>query len=258
MKRKQLLLSLKLGSWLGMIALFLVISIAAIEKRNTARCQNIKIRFKNDQNLGFIDSRDVMKEVNQADSSWQGQKLSNIKFNLIENGVRQSEYVKKAELYLDNQDNINVVLEPKKPIARVNSETGAYYLSEDWNEMSLSSKYSKRIVHVSGRVRNLTHPESKMDSFVKQSLVKLLYFIEKNSVWKDATEQIYINENGKIDLVLLFSEPIVRIGYVDDNFEQKMNKVNAFFKTIVRCHDLANYEELDFQYSQQVVARKKI
>jgi cell division protein FtsQ len=258
MKRKQLLLSLKLGSWLGMIALFLVISIAAIEKRNTARCQNIKIRFKNDQNLGFIDSRDVMKEVNQADSSWKGQKLSNIKFNLIENGVRQSEYVKKAELYLDNQDNINVVLEPKKPIARVNSETGAYYLSEDWNEMSLSSKYSKRIVHVSGRVRNLTHPESKMDSFVKQSLVKLLYFIEKNSVWKDATEQIYINENGKIDLVLLFSEPIVRIGYVDDNFEQKMNKVNAFFKTMVRCHDLANYVELDFQYSQQVVARKKI
>jgi hypothetical protein len=97
-----------------------------------------------------------------------------------------------------------------------------------------------------------------MDSFVKQSLVKLLYFIEKNSVWKDATEQIYINENGKIDLVLLFSEPIVRIGYVDDNFEQKMNKVNAFFKTMVRCHDLANYAELDFQYSQQVVARKKI
>ena len=99
MKRKQLLLSLKLGSWLGMIALFLVISIAAIEKRNTARCQNIKIRFKNDQNLGFIDSKDVMKEVNQADSAWQGQKLSTMKFNLIENGVRQNEYVKKGRLY---------------------------------------------------------------------------------------------------------------------------------------------------------------
>jgi hypothetical protein len=95
MKRTQLLLSLKLASWLGMIVLFLVISIAAVEKRNAARCQNIKIRFKNDQNLGFIDSRDVMKEVTQADPAWQGQKLSRVKFNLIENGVRQNEYVKK-------------------------------------------------------------------------------------------------------------------------------------------------------------------
>lgn len=258
MNRTKLLLSLKLASWGGMIALFFVISIAGIEKRNTARCQNIKIRFKNDQNLGFIDSRDVMKEVNQADPAWQGQKLSNIKFNLIENGVRQNEYVEKAELYLDNQDNINVVLEPKKPIARINCETGAYYLSKDWDKMSLSNKCSKRIVHVSGRVRNITQPESKMDSFVKQSLAKILNYLEKKTVWKDATEQIYINENGKIDLVFLFSEPIIKIGYVDDKFEQKMNKVNAFFKTIVRCHDLASYSELDFQYSQQVVARKKM
>jgi hypothetical protein len=50
----------------------------------------------------------------------------------------------------------------------------------------------------------------------------------------------------------------VRIGHVDDNFEQKMNKVNAFFKTVVRCHDLASFAEVDFQYSQQVVARKKM
>jgi hypothetical protein len=111
---------------------------------------------------------------------------------------------------------------------------------------------------VSGRITNLTNPESKMDSFVKQSLAKLLNYMDKNSVWKDAAEQIYINENGKIDLVFLFSEPIIKIGYVDDKFEQKMNKVNAFFKTIVRCHDLASYSELDFQYSQQVVARKKM
>jgi hypothetical protein len=26
---------------------------------------------------------------------------------------------------------------------------------------------------------------------------------------------------------------------------------------VVRCHDFSNYEELDFQYSQQVIAKKK-
>lgn len=258
MNKLKILLALKSISWIGMIVLFIVISIAAVEKRNNSRCQNLKIRFKNDDNLGFIDSRDVLKEVNQADPSWKGQKLSKVKFNLIENGVRQNEYVKKAELYLDNQENINVVLIPKKPMARINSNYGSYYLSEDWDRMGLSSKFSKRIVHVSGRVEKLTNPENRMDSLILNSLVRILNYTKTNPIWKDGLEQIYFNENGKVDLVLSFSEPTIKIGYVDENFEKRMKKVDNFFKTIVRCHDLTNYEELDFQYSQQVVARKKL
>jgi len=258
MKFFKVLVFLKSVSWLGMISLFIVISIAAVEKRNNSRCQDLKIRFKNDDNLGFIDSRDVLAEVNQADPSWKGKKLSKIKFNLIENGVKQNEYVKKAELFLDNQESINVVLVPKKPIARINSENGDYYLSEDWDKMSLSAKFSKRILHVSGKIEGLTNPRNRMDSFIQQSLKRLLSYMENQTIWKDGVEQIYINENGKIDLVLVFSKPIVKIGYVNEDFEKKMNKVNNFFKTVVRCHDLSNFEELDFQYSQQVVAKKGI
>ena len=258
MNKPKILMALKSISWIGMIVLFIVISIAAVEKRNNSQCQNLKIRFKNDENLGFIDSRDILEEVYQADPSWKGQELSKVKFNLIENGVRQNEYVKKVELFLDNQENINVVLVPKKPIARINTDYGSYYLSEDWDRMSLSAKFSKRIVHVSGRVKNLTNPETKMDSLVKYSLNKILKFIDRNPIWQDAIEQIYLNDNGKVDLVLSFSEPTIKLGYIDDNFEKRMEKVGNFFKTIVRCHDITDYEELDFQYSQQVVARKKL
>lgn len=257
MSKPKVLLFLKSLSWIGMIALFIVISAAAIEKRNSMHIQNIKVRFKNDDNLGFVDSRDILKEVNSAFPSWKGSKLSKIKFNLIENGVKQNEYVKSAELYIDNQDYVNVVLVPKKPIARINSEFGDYYLSEDWDRMSLSDKYSKRIVFVSGRVHGITNPKTKLDSFIQQSLSKVLKYSEENTIWRDVIDQIYINDNGKIDLVLSFCEPIVKLGYVDNDFEKRMHKVDNFFKTAVRCHDLSMYEELDFQYSQQVVAKKK-
>lgn len=257
MRQSKVLLVLKSISWIGMIGLFIVISIAAVDKRNNSRCQNLKIRFKNDENLGFVDSRDVLKEVDLADPSWKGKRLSKVRFNLIENGVKKNEYVKKAELYLDNQENINVVLVPKKPLARINSIHGDYYLSEDWDRMSLSSKFSKRIVHVSGRVEDLINPKTKMDSFVQQSLKRVLSYCDKNTIWQDAIDQIYIAESGKIELVLVFMEPIVKIGYVNEEFENRMNKVNNFIKTVVRCHDLSNYEELDFQYSQQVIAKKK-
>jgi cell division protein FtsQ len=258
MSKPKFLLVIKSLSWIGMMVLFIVISVAAVEKRSNSRCQNLKVKFKNDLNLGFLEARDVLNEVNQADPNWKGQKLSKVKFNLIENGIKQNEYVKKAELFLDNQENINVVLVPKKPIARINSVYGDYYLSEDWDRMRLSSKFSKRIVYVSGRVNNLIHPVSKVDSLVKQSLSRLLSYMEKKSIWNDAVEQIYINENGKVDLVLSFSEPIIKLGYIDNDFERKMNKVDNFFKAVMRCHDISNYEALDFQYSHQVVAITKV
>ncbi|MFN5847600.1 MAG: hypothetical protein ACK43K_03860, partial [Chitinophagales bacterium] len=98
---------------------------------------------------------------------------------------------------------------------------------------------------------------TKMDSFVQQSLKRVLAYCDKNTIWQDAIDQIYIAESGKIELVLVFMEPIVKIGYVNEEFENRMNKVNNFIKTVVRCHDFSNYEELDFQYSQQVIAKKK-
>lgn len=257
MTRTKVLLVLKSISWIGMIVLFIVISIVALDKRAEVRCQNLKIRFKNDENLGFIGSREVLHEVNMADPFWKGQKLSQVKFSIIENGVRQNEYIKKSELFIDNQENINVLLVPKKPIARVHGADEDYYLSEDWDRMSLSNKFSSRIVYVSGRVQRLVQPESKLDSFICHSVRRVLNYCDENPVWKDAVEQIYVNENGKLDIVLSFCEPIVKLGYVDESFEGRMNKVNNFFKAVVRCHSLSKYEELDFQYNQQVVARMK-
>jgi len=255
MTRLKALLVLKSISWLVMIALFIGISMAAVEKRDSASCRDLKIKFKNDENLGFIDSRDVLNEVNLADPSWKGKRLTSVKFNLIENGVKQNEYVKKAELYIDSRENINLVLTPKKPLARINSVHGDYYLSEDWDIMSTSSKFSKRIVYISGRVNGIIHPKTRMDSFTQNSLRRILTFCERNTIWQDAIDQIYVNESGKIDVVLAFCKPIVKLGYVDDNFEKRMNKVSNFFRTVMRSHDISIYEELDFQYSQQVVAK---
>lgn len=257
MTKVKFLLGLKLLSWLGLIVLFSVISIAAIHKREDVRCDSILVRFKKDKNLGFIKNSDVIREINLANPSWSGQKVSQIKLNLIENSVKQNEYVKQAELYLDSRNQINVLIEPKQPIARVNGTYGSYYLSEKWDKMPLSSNYSMRIVHISGRVDKLTNPVNQVDSFINLEIKTLIDYMNKNAVWRDAIDQIYINPEGKIELSLVFCEPMVKLGYIDANFEKRMNKVNIFFKIAPTYQQLSNYSELDFQFTNQVVAKRK-
>lgn len=258
MTKPKILMSLKLLSWIGLIVLFIVVSIAAVERRSNVKCDTILVRFKKDQNLGFIQSKDILKEINESNPTWRGQRISHIKFNLIENAVKQNEYVKKSELYLDYKNQINVLIEPKAPIARVNSSYGAYYLSENWDKMSLNSNYSKRIVHISGRVNQLINPQTKVDSFINTEIKTLLKFMEMNKVWTDAIDQIYITSNAKIEIVLIFCEPIIKLGFLDENFEKRMEKLENFFKNAPKYQNISDYAELDFQYSNQVVAKKKV
>jgi cell division protein FtsQ len=258
MAKGNFLLGLKLLSWLGLIVLFTVVSIAAINKRNNLRCnESILVRFKKDKNLGFIKTNDVMHEIKLANPSWSGQKISQIKFNLIENAVKQNEYVKRAELYVDSRDQINVMIEPKVPIARINGTYGAYYLSENWDKMSLSPNYSMRIVHISGRVDRLINPMTQVDSFINREVKSILDYMNKNTVWRDAIDQIIVTPDGKIELALMFAEPIVKLGFIDGKFEKRMEKMNNFFKIAPNYQQLSNYSELNFEFTNQVVAKRK-
>lgn len=256
MNKTKFLISLKFLSWIGLVVLFFFVSIAAVDQRKHIQCRQIHIQFKNDKNLGFIHSKNIIEEVNQAQPHWQGKDIAKIKFNLIEQSVKQNEYVKRAELFLDNQNKLNVLVEPKKPLARIHTSYGSYYLSENWDRMSLSQNYTQRIVHISGRTGQITDPKTPMDSLIQTSISKLLEYIDQHKVWRDAIEQIYVRDNGKIDLVLSFCQPVIVLGYIDENFEKKMNKLENFIRTVSRHRDLSEYSELDFQYSQQVVARK--
>jgi cell division protein FtsQ len=255
--RSKFYLGLKLLSWLVLIGLFTIITLAAIRKREELRCDSILVRFKKDKNLGFIKSADVMKEINDANPSWSGEKISKLKLNIIENAVKQNEYVKRAELYLDSRNQINVMIEPKEPLARVNGSYGTFYLSENWDKMALNPNYSMRIVHLSGRVDRLINPITKVDSFINLEVKTILNYIKKNKVWTDAIDQIYISPDGKVELVLMFCEPIVKLGFIDSKFEKRMEKLNNFFKLAPNYQQLSNYSELDFQFTNQVIARKK-
>lgn len=258
MSKGKFLLGLKLLSWLGLIVLFTIVSIAAIKKRDNLRSDGtILVRFKKDKNLGFIKTNDVIREINLANPAWKDQKISQIKFNLIENAVKQNEYVKRAELYVDSRNQINVVIEPKQPIARINGSFGAYYLSENWDKMALSSNYSMRIVHISGRVDRMINPMTQVDSFINMEVKKILEYMKKNTVWRDAIDQIYVTPQGKIELSLVFAEPIVQLGFLDSKFEKRMEKLNNFFKIAPNYQQLSNYSELNFEFTNQVVARKK-
>lgn len=250
------LIALKSLSWIGLIVLFIFISFTAMKAKDENRCEQIRVIFKNDKNLGFIHSKEIIREVNDANPSWTGQKSSLVKANLIEHAINENDYVKRAEIYIDQNRKMNVFVEPKAPLARIHQSDYSYYLSEDWDKMPLSQNFSKRVMHVSGRVGRLMNSQDCMDSFVEKELKIFLNYTEKNEIWKTMIDQIIITPQGKFELYLTFSDAAIKIGYINANFEKRMEKIIHFFKTAPYHSNLSQYSALDFQFSQQVIASR--
>ncbi len=220
-------------------------------------CEKIRVIFKNDKNLGFINSKEIIEEVNKVNASWNGQKSSRIKANLIEYSIKENDYVKNAEIYLDKNHNLNVFVEPMAPIARVHQGDYSYYLSENWEKMPLSTKFSKRLIHVTGRVDKLLNSQTRLDSFIEKELKIFLNHTDKNDIWKCMIDQIVITPQGKFELYLTFTDAAIKIGYIDHDFKKRLEKITQFYKLAPYYKNLSQYSTLDFQYSQQVIASKK-
>ncbi len=257
-QKTKVFILLKSLSWLGLVMIFAYISYAAFNYRKDQVCDKIRVVYNKDKNLGFLDTEEITKEIYSANPNWSGSKITKLKADIIEKQIKDNEYVKNAEVYLDNQKNLNLYIEPKAPLARIHDNYNTYYLSEMWDKMPVSSRFSSRVVQVSGNVKGITNPVSKLDTLIKNQIKILLDYTENNKIWKTIIDQIYITESGKIEFILTFSDVLIQMGYIDSNFEKRMEKLKQFFQVAPFYKNISEYSTLNLQFHQQVVATKKI
>lgn len=257
-RKGNLMFALKSISWGGLVLLFAGLTIAAANKSTDYPCDKIRVVIEKDKNLGFVNSKDIVREVNQSNPNWSQAAGRNLKPNMIENHIKNNEYVKNVHVYIDQNRNLNVYIVPKAPIFRIHDKNNSsYYIAEDWDRMNINHEFSSRVIHILGEVDGLLYPRTFKDSFILAELKLFSKYIEKNKNWNTAIDQIFIDASGKFELTMIFTDPGVQIGYIDSKLERKMEKVKNFFKLVPYHKSLDNYSKLNFEYNQQVIATKK-
>lgn len=238
--------------------LFIAISIAAISKKESLRCHEVRVLIDKKNNLGFVNDKDILKEINHANHQWIGSRVQDLNVNRIEETIRANEYINKAEVYLNHQGVMNVYIEQKNPMVRIYNNGESYYLSDQWTRIPVSTKFTKRTIHVLGNTARLLDPITSLDSLIVLETKGLLKYIEKNEFWKNAIDQIIIGQNGKIEITLIFADAVIKLGYIHEKLDAKLNKVYNFFKITSQNVPINQYKELDFQFENQVVGTKKL
>lgn len=246
----------KLVLWGLIIILFFIISYFAIQKRNILRVNGLEFSIRDKKGNFFVNEKDIENEIKKIQPMYLGTRLKDINLQQLEELVNDNAYIAKADIIAKPNGVLKVFVSQKNPIARVIGSGQNYYISDQWQKIPLSNKFTKRVPLIIGNTKGLLYPITKEDSFRKKQVSILLHYALENEFWNKAIDQIYIAPDNKIELILIFSEAIIQLGYINEDFEKRLEKVKNFFKIAVKNLDITPYKILNFQYEQQVVGIK--
>ncbi|HEY5826045.1 MAG TPA: cell division protein FtsQ, partial [Cyclobacteriaceae bacterium] len=218
-------------------------------------CKNIVIELDNIHENHFMDEADVMKLVENSGQTIKGKNIKGIDLKSIEKKIMKDKHILDAELYNDLKGNLIVNVELRRPIARIVQENAPdAYIAEDGVVMSVSEKYTSRVLLISGSfVKRFLEDEDLNKSDEGKQIMTMIEFINEDRFWKAQIAQMDINSEGKINIYPQITGQRVEFGK-PENIEVKFRKLMVFYKEILPQRGWTKYERVNLEYEGQVVA----
>lgn len=228
---------------------------AAMQKKNQKSCAGIKVEISGVEQHMFIDEKDVL-DILHAGGKVEDNSIGLLNLRQMETVVEKNPWVRNAEMFIDNNQVLQVRIEEREPVARVFTlEGSSFYLDSTALRLPLSDKISARVPMFTGfpSDRKIL---SKPDSALLNDVVKIGRYILADSFWMAQTAQIAIMPDAGFEMIPVVGDHTVILGNADD-ISDKFDRLYTFYKKAWLANGIGTYETLDVKYNNQVVAIRK-
>ena len=258
MVKKQIIKNMLLFTlWLLIGAGTVVLLVAAIQKKDTEKCTGVDITIKGVSNNFFVDKADILETITAICGGKPAGKPTGL-FNLeaIEKVLQNNIWVKTAQLFFDNNERLQVNVLEREPVARVFTTKGStFYIDSSIAMLPLSDKFSARLP-VFTNFPSDKRVLLKADSSLLRGMLAISMAIQKDSFDMAMIDQVDITPQRTFEMVPKFGNTIIVFGD-EKNAEEKLNKLRLFYREVIVKTGWNKYSEINVQYSNQVVAKRK-
>ena len=244
---------LKLAGYLGVLVFFIITLAFTSHESKNVPCRSIEIEFGNDE-LIKLSKAEITRMIKSADKNITGEKLEDINAEVIEKAVEKNPAVLKAEVYkvvakdtTSYKGIVTVRVKHRRPVVRVMSEEGSYYLDKFGDKIPISTSYTANVLVATGYFS---------EKYAREQLLPFVLFVENSEFWKAQIEQVYVEKNGDLILTPLVGDQIIELGKLD-NFKEKLRNMRAFYNQVLVRNNWNKYDKISLKYKNQVVAKKR-
>ena len=254
---------LKIASWIGIAAWFVVILGFVSSESKQVLCNRIDVilcsppsvdsRLSSADCFGsdtvrhrFITPSDVRHLLDGEQMQLQGYPLDEIDTRKLETHLEKNAYIKNAEVSTDISGRLEVYVEQRVPLVRImpTGERG-FYLDTEGKVLPLSDQYTPLILLVSGNVQN-PDPE----------LLKFCTHLSEHPLWKEQVVQVYVNRRGEYELIPRVGAHHILMGSLDQ-WEIKLRNLELLYKQGLPENGWNSYGTINLKYTNQVICTKR-
>ena len=231
----------------------LVLLVAAVRYRNNNTCKGYRIEIAGT----FIDKKGIGDLLNSAGAGrGQDRPIQSFDLRRLEAALEKNVWIKKAQLFFDNNGILRVNVFEREPAARIfTSDGNSFYIDSTGVQLPLQDKVQAHLPVFTG------YPAPKIrlqgrDSALTADMLQLSNFIRQDSFWSAQVAQVDITADKTFEL-----EPEIgrhRVSFGDgSDIQQKFHRLFVFYKEVLSRTGFDKYSRIDVSYAGQVIGIKK-
>ncbi len=250
---KSILLSIL---WLGIASASLVLLVAAVHSRDKKLCKGLEVSIHGVSNNFFIDREDVKNIISSYAGNITAAEINSFNLVEMEAELKREVWIKNAELFFDNDQVLQALVEEREPVARIFTSGGNTFYIDNTNMMlPLSSKISARLP-VFTNFPSDARVLSKKDSGLLKDIKNISMQIQQDSFLMAMIDQVDITPQRNFEMIPKIGDQVILFGDASDA-AQKFKKLQLFYKKVMIKYGWNRYSIINLQYKGQVVAKLK-
>lgn len=218
------------------------------------RAVKISINYPN-EDAHFVSEADIALRLRNANINPVGKTYKEVNTLELSQFIEQNKLIRRASCYHTPDSLLRIDIEQRNPIIRVKSDIELrlanntllkdYYIDLDGEAMPAQLGTAIRLPLVTGFVR-------------QQHLMPLhdfALYLKDQEFWSEAITQIFVRENGDIELVPRLGNHTILLGSLD-NVDTKLRHVLAFYKKVMPRKGWNAYKVINVKYDGQAIGEK--
>ncbi|WP_242446421.1 cell division protein FtsQ/DivIB [Nonlabens agnitus] len=204
---------------------------------------DINISFT-DYSDPFISEDNVNKLLIQKEDSVDNRLVEKLDLNKSETRLVADPMIRAAEVSVDLNGKLHVMVEQRRPLARLLGGLNVY-LDSDNSIMPLSSEHTALVPVVLG-----FKPE------FQEELYEFLVYLENDELLHAAVTQIVLDSKGNATLMLRSNDMRLKLGKLD-KLHSKMTNFKAMLAKVEKDKAVDQIKAMDLRFDGQVIVVKK-
>ena len=234
----------------------IVLFTYAWQDKSQKKCTGVQIELVGDNTaMLFMDEMEI-KALLAEQGVKQGVPMIGLNLVKIEQSLSNIKWIKNAEIFIDNKQEVQVRIEQRIPVARIfTASGGSFFIDSTAKQLPLKQLTVMRLPVITGFPTG-QEQLSKPDSALLSHVLKLVMLIRKDSFFSAQVAQVNIASNGDLEIIPSLGDHLVLLGSIE-NIEDKLNRLYTFYKKVWIQSGINAYQVLDCRFDHQIIALKK-